>query len=90
MFSFRAPLFISLSLVNVGSRRIPTHNVSLLITKGVVLNEEPSILAVFSSGALLQFKGERLWRERSFGVPLVVEYRPVKDALPKARLRNVF
>src|SRR5215472_11867677 len=40
-------LFISLSLVDIDTRRIPTHDASLLIPKRVVLNEEPSILPVF-------------------------------------------
>src|SRR5580704_4259882 len=49
-------LFISLPLVDVGSGSIPTYNASLLIAKGVVVNEEPSIQTVFPQSALLDLE----------------------------------
>ena len=83
-------LFICLSIVDVGSGRVPTHNASLLIAKGVVVNEEPSILTVFSQSALLELKGTASGESRLSVFSQPLDIVRVEDALAKARLRKVF
>ena len=48
--------FLHLAILDVCSRRIPAHKASLFVAEGVITNEEPTILAVFSNSPLFGLK----------------------------------
>src|SRR6202040_2546495 len=51
------PVLGPLSIIDVGSRRIPAHDLPIFVQKWVVSDQEPAVLAVCSEGSLLVFKG---------------------------------
>src|SRR5215472_5461399 len=44
------------AIFNIGARAIPSHDVSLLISKWIVEGQEPAVLTVFSSNSRFRFK----------------------------------
>src|ERR1700688_192498 len=58
------PLFDSLAIIDVGSRRIPAHQMSLFVAERVVTDEEPAILTVVPARPLFDFKRQAASQRR--------------------------
>src|SRR6266508_2245742 len=53
---FARALLGLLAVFNVGSRRIPAHEMALFVVERIVLNKEPTILAILSQRSLFDLE----------------------------------
>src|SRR5450432_2700922 len=74
-------LLILFSLVDVGACRIPTHDASLSVAEGIVVNQEPPILTVLPQGTLLNLKRDASSKGRLSKLCQPLKIVRVKDTL---------
>src|SRR4030095_8844970 len=58
------PVFGALAIIDVGSRRIPAHQLPLFVAEWVVTDEEPAILTVLPARSLFDFKRQATSKRR--------------------------
>src|SRR5258707_3159273 len=76
-------VFGAFTVVDVGSRGIPTNHLTLLISEGVVADQEPTILAVLPERPMLEFE-RKTTRESSLSlISKLFEVLRMEDSLPK-------
>src|ERR1700723_674204 len=76
-------LFVPDTVINVGARLIPLGDLSALVSKRVVLNQEPAVLTVLSERSMLEFERQSL-RESSLSFDLKsFQVLRMKDFFPK-------
>ena len=84
------PFLAPLAIVDVGSRCIPTHEVSLFVAQRVVTDEEPTKLSVLSSALVVRFRKGGL-RPGAFSLLLdILEILRMKDSGAKVLGLHVF
>src|SRR5207244_1592462 len=65
------PVFCPLAIIDVRTRRIPAHDMPLIISQRVVPDQEPTKLSVLSSGSLFDLEREACDQE-SFALLLYI------------------
>ncbi len=80
-----SPLFRAFTIVDVGGRAVPADDAALFVAQGTVPDEEPSILSIVPSGALLVL--ERAAARQRAGTLLLESFHVflVKDAPTEIR-----
>src|SRR5438874_11992979 len=68
-------LFRPDAVINVGARCIPSSNLSALVSKRIVLSQEPTVLAVLPERPILEFERKTT---RQGSLPFEFEYRALR------------
>src|SRR5207245_5759921 len=77
-------------LINVSSSRIPANYFALFIPKGIVTNQEPTVLPVLTQCSLLNLKRKSARQSEPPKVAKSLQIVGMKDSLSEARRYYVF